>query len=412
MELKTKYQYTYFIYPYIVRENKYPQYLLKLLNHKNCKVKFFEKEKDMDLYHYFLPRIQEFMFQNFAYNKEKIRKFEEFHNDTKVALLSKYPVTMFEYDLKSDMQGKAGEEEGIFFHMQKMQLICFHTGICFLVMKTNIEENKDFRDVLDFNYKFRDIHSELKGLKQYENIRMQTTTFGEVQKLTDLIKELTGKVEDAKALDIDTNRFLTYAYTCMEQEHWKDDKQFEDIEFEFFKYANIYPSSYKSNFDKRHMEILSKWNFIRTGFTKEGMGLLTSGIDHHNYTKLPYLYENQYLYTYILAQYQKIYLKKLEKEAKNKQTMEKARQHFISFSKDLWIGEVTHDDVGTNIYQKTRQVNEVQKLYDTIKAKFDLAYKERNLEKENKINKIVLVILGISLLLNVINFIALIHLKQ
>ena len=64
---------------------------------------------------------------------------------------------------------------------------------------------------------------------------MQTTTFGEVQKLTDLIKELTGKVEDAKALDIDTNRFLTYAYTCMEQEHWKDDKQFEDIEFEFFK---------------------------------------------------------------------------------------------------------------------------------------------------------------------------------
>ena len=48
---------------------------------------------------------------------------------------------------------------------------------------------------------------------------------------------------------------------------------------------------------------------------------------------------------------------------------------------------------------------------DTIKAKIDLAYKERNLEKENKINKIVLVILVISLLLNVINFIALINLK-
>ena len=411
MELKTKYQYTYFIYPYIVKENKYTKYLLKLLTNKKCKVKFFEKEKDMDLYHYFLPRIQEFMFQNFAYNKEKIRKFEEFSKDTKATILSKYPVTMFEYDLKSDMQGKAGREDGIFFHMQKMQLVCFRTGICFFVMKTNIEESNNFRDVLDFNYKFRDIHSELKGLKQYENIRMQTTTFGEVQKLTDLIKELTGNVEDAKALDIDTNRFLTYAYTCVEQEHWKDDKQFEDIEFEFFKYANIYPSSYKSNFNKRHMEILSKWNFIRTGFTKEGMGLLTSGIDHHNYTKLPYLYENQYLYTYLLAQYQKIYLKKLEKQAKKKQTLAKAREEFIAFSKDLWINEVTHDDVGTNIYQKARQVNEVQKLYDTIKTKFDLAYKERNLEKENKINKIVLVILGISLTLNIINFISLIHLK-
>ena len=105
---------------------------------------FFEKEKDMDLYHYFLPRIQEFLFQNFTYHKEKIRKFEEFDQPTKATILSKYPVTMFEYDLKSDMQGKAGEEEGIFFHMQKMQFICFRTGICFLVMKTNIEDSKDF----------------------------------------------------------------------------------------------------------------------------------------------------------------------------------------------------------------------------------------------------------------------------
>ena len=32
MELKTKYQYTYFIYPYIIRENKYDKYILKLLN--------------------------------------------------------------------------------------------------------------------------------------------------------------------------------------------------------------------------------------------------------------------------------------------------------------------------------------------------------------------------------------------
>ena len=92
--------------------------------------------------------------------------------------------------------------------MQKMELICFNTGICFLVMKTNIEDSKDFRDVLDFNYKFRDIKSELNGLKKYENIRLQTATFSDVRKLTDLIKELTGKIEDAKALNIDTNRFL------------------------------------------------------------------------------------------------------------------------------------------------------------------------------------------------------------
>ncbi len=409
MELKTKYQYTYFIYPYRIQENKYDKYLLKLLNHKNCKVRFFEKEKDMDLYTYFLPKIQEFMFQGFQFNKDKIRRFKEFNKEMQSIILSKYPTTVFEYDLGNNMQGKAGESEGIFFRMQKIELVCFHTGICFLVMKTNIEDSKDFRDVLDFNYKFRDIHSELKGLKQYENIRLQTATFSDVQKLTDLIKELTGKIEDAKALNIDTNRFLTYAYTCIEQEYWNDDKQFKEIEFEFFKYANIFPSSYKSNFDKRHMEILSKWKFIRTGFTKEGVGLLTSGIDIHNYTKLPYLYENQYLYTYLLAQYQKIYLKKLENEAKHKNMSSKAREKFITFTKELWINEITNDDVGSNIYKKVRQVCDIQKLYEEVKNKFDIAYKELNIEKGNRINKIILVILGISLLLNVVNFITLIN---
>ena len=31
MELKTKYQYTYFIYPFAIKESKYTRYLLKLL---------------------------------------------------------------------------------------------------------------------------------------------------------------------------------------------------------------------------------------------------------------------------------------------------------------------------------------------------------------------------------------------
>ena len=141
------------------------------------------------------------------------------------------------------------------------------------------------------------------------------------------------------------------------------------------------------------------------------MGLLTSGIDIHNYTKLPYLYENQYLYTYLLAQYQKIYLKKIEQEAKKKNKVEKARQEFIKFSKELWIGEITNDDVGSNIYQKTRQVTEIQKLYEDVKNKFDIVYKEKNIEKVNKVNKVILIILAISVLFNILNLITLIQLR-
>lgn len=408
MERKTKYQYTYFIYPYVINENKYEKYLYKLLNNKKCKIRFFEKEKDLDLYTYFLPNMKEFMFQGFEFNKDKIRKYEEFNKEMQAIILSKYPCTCFEYDL-GIMQGKAGEGEGIFFHMQKIELICFKTGICFLVMKTNIEENCDFSNVLDFNYKFRDIYSEFSNLKQYENIRLQSNTFEDVKKLIEIIKEITGNTKDAKALDIDTNRFLTFAYTCIEQTDWNEEKKFKELEFEFFKYANIFPSSYKSNFDKKHLEIINKWKFIKTGFTKEGMALLTSGIDIHNYTKLPYIYENQYLYIYILVQYQKLYLKKLEQESKNKNMTQGLREKFIKFTKELWIHEITNDDIGGQIYKKIRHVCEIEKIYHGLKNKFDIAYKELNIEKENKVNKIILIILAISLLLNVINFISLIR---
>ena len=140
------------------------------------------------------------------------------------------------------------------------------------------------------------------------------------------------------------------------------------------------------------------------------MALLTSSIDIHNYTLLPHVYENQYLYTYLLVQYQKIYLKKLENEFKETKKVNTAKEKFIKFTKRLWIQEITNDDVGTNIYKKARHVSEIEKLYASIKNKFDIAYKELNIEKTTKINKIILIILGISLILNIVNFIAIIRL--
>ena len=43
------------------------------------------------------------------------------------------------------------------------------------------------------------------------------------------------------------------------------------------------------------------------GLTKTSTALLTSGTDVYNYTKLPYEFENQYFYTYIIELYKKIY---------------------------------------------------------------------------------------------------------
>ena len=56
MELKTKYQYTYFIYPYVIKENKYTRYLLRLLKDKKCRLRIFRREKDLNIYSYFSQR--------------------------------------------------------------------------------------------------------------------------------------------------------------------------------------------------------------------------------------------------------------------------------------------------------------------------------------------------------------------
>ena len=58
MGQKIKYQYSYFIHPFVIKENKYQKYLLKLLKNKNIRVRIFRKESDLRLYKYFLPKMQ------------------------------------------------------------------------------------------------------------------------------------------------------------------------------------------------------------------------------------------------------------------------------------------------------------------------------------------------------------------
>ena len=124
MELKTKYQYTYFLHPFMVKENRYAKYILKLLKNPKCKLRIFQKEKDIDIYSYFIPKIRNYMFSTFTFSKAKIKKFEELSIDTKAAVLSKMPCVMFEYNYKNDVQGKTEEQSGIFFKIQKIEIIC------------------------------------------------------------------------------------------------------------------------------------------------------------------------------------------------------------------------------------------------------------------------------------------------
>ena len=329
MELKTSYQYTYFIHPFVIKDGQYQKYILKLLKDKDWNLKIFQKEKDFKLYKYFLPKTREFLFSSFSFGSEKLKQLEELPIETRAALLAKYQCNIFEYHLKKDIQAKVKEKSGIFFNIKKIEVVCFKTGIAFLVMKTTLEDYEKFENILNFNYKFRNINNELSDIENYDNITLQTNSFDTIENFRDFVRKITGGKLDALKLDIDTERFLTYSYVCVDQEAWNPNTKFEDIQYYYNKYVNILPTDNSQYLKEENVETFSKWKYAKLGLTKVGMTLFASTSDMNNYTILPEEYENQYLYTYILNLYKKIYLKKIDNEFKKGRNVRKASSVFF-----------------------------------------------------------------------------------
>ncbi len=403
MELKTKYQYTYFIYPYVIKENKFSKYLLKLLKDKNCKLKIFKKERDLNTYTYFSHRARNYMFNSFNFSRTRLARLNELPLETKAAVLAENPCTIFEYNLQKDIQGKTSEGSGIFFKIPKIEIICFNTGICFLGIKTHIEDSDKFTDLLNFNYKFRDINQEFGNMNNYDNIRVQTDYFEDVKYFKEFIENITGSNAESIKLDIDTERFLTFSYVCIDQENWNSTSEFDNIRSSYIKFLNILPSDNSINFSKNDMKVISKWKYAKLGITKQGVTLFASSCDINNYTVFPHEFEQQYLYTYILAIYIKIYLKKINLEFRQSETVNKPRRDFINFTQSLWINEVTDNDTGSIFYQHLKDILELNTLYEDTKNKYDILYKEMNIEKTAKNNVAITVILIITLVINLIN---------
>lgn len=409
MELKMNYHYTYFIHPFAIKEGKYQKYILKMLKDKNCKLKTFQKEKDLKTYQYFLPKTRDFLFSSFRLGNDKIKELKELPLETRAALLSKYPCNIFEYTIKKDIQGKIDDKKGIFFVISKIEIVCFETGICFLVMKTNIEDDYNFANLLNFNYKFRDINQEGIKLDAYDNIRLQTNSFESAETFRNFIKNITGSSIESIKLDIDTERFLTYSYTCVEQSAWNGTNSFDGVSHYFEKYVNVLPVDdiKKIKDETGKIFTISKWKYAKLAISKLGIMLFSSSEDMNNYTMLPDEFENQYLYTYIINLYKKIYLKRIAMDLKDPKQIKSARKKFIKFTKELWIQEITEDEIGTNLNHKIQDTLELKELYNEVKNQYDILYKDLNIEKNQRVTLLIGLVLAISLIFNVLNFILL-----
>ena len=397
MELKTRYQYTYFIYPYVIEEKNYSKYLLKLLKDKKCTMKKFDIAKDLSIYQNFLPNIRKFMFWSFNYTKQQMRELESLDNELKANILSKYPCTMFDYNIKQNVQGKVQNEDGIYFDITKVELICFNTGICFLLFKTIIDgENNKFSDVVNFNYKLRDITSKADELKEFENIKIQTSIFKDSKDIIKFIKDITGNTSLAEDLNIDQERFITYSYACISQEDWNDNVEIKTIEKLFFKFFKVLPAHKELNdiITEDYFNKPPNSKYIKYGFSNVGTALLTSDIAVDNYTKLPFRFENEQLYLYILCLYKKFYLAKVNYELDRKD----CQQEFLSFTKNFLIEEVSNDETESCLEKNWSEKLDIDRMFNKIKNKYDMLYKSTNVEKTKiKQNIIILILIVIML---------------
>ena len=418
MELKTKYQYTYFIYPYTIDEKKYDKYILKLLKNKKCKLKIFEKEKDLDIYNYFLPYVRSYLFPTFEFRDEILKDFLNLSREKKSKIVSKQTVSCFSYEVDKSIQGKVGNEDGIFFNIDKIEIICFNTGICFFSMKTHIENTNDFADILNFNYRFRDVNSEFYSLKNFENIKIQTNLFNETTDISDLIYQITGiyRKKSGQENKLENSQFYTYSYTCLENNFWNEKNEFQDIENDFYKYANVLPYSYSLDFNKENIEknlhILDKYKYSKIAITNLSSNLICSGVDIFNFTKLPYQYENEYFYTYILGLYQKMFLRKISGRLKEFEKVEYLRNMFINFTKQIWGKEITSDDSGNSYFNTLKNTLELDELYEEIKIKYDILYKDLGIEKNNIYNSVIIILLIFSLIFNTVNILFIMYLLR
>lgn len=107
MELRMKYHYSYFIYPYVIKKSSYNKYIQSLLKNNKCKPRYFEREKDLSIYNFFLPTVRDYMFKSFNFDSKVKSSMEEKFREN---MLKSSPCAIFEYKIGEDAQAKTGDE--------------------------------------------------------------------------------------------------------------------------------------------------------------------------------------------------------------------------------------------------------------------------------------------------------------
>ena len=105
-----------------------------------------------------------------------------------------------------------------------------------------------------------------------------------------------------------------------------------------------------------------------------------------------------------------MFLKRLNSDFKEYEKISKMRVKFINFTKQIWEKEITLDDTGSLYYKTIKKTLELDELYEEIKTKYEVIYKDLNIEKNNSYYSIIIILLIFSLIFNTVNILFLMYL--
>ncbi|MDP4144737.1 MAG: hypothetical protein Q8936_09725 [Bacillota bacterium] len=408
LNLKTTYHYSYFIYPFLVSNGRYGEFINKFLSdNENWSFTIRDNEKDINTHAYYLPYVKRFLFPTLYWDEDLKHQYERMPLKKKLDIVSKLTCVNFQYKInESKKNNYKFNNTSINFEILKIELICFEPGICFLVLKTELDKADGVysNDILDFNYKFRTINPRYQKKKKSDGMFIMNKGFNGVEDLSDFINHLLHGYEDVEKENIYFDRLFTYSYMCLDEDEWNEQRDLSEITNEFYKFLYVLPGEYGSQLDSDFIDIkdntYTKWAYSKYGFSRESGVVFSSERESFNRNKLPVYYESMYFYIFLLAFYQRIALILFSQELMNSGTskIENLKRRFTKFTHFSWFSQITNSEQGMDIWKKWQQAFDLPALFDEVQKEYSEFYDYTVARGQENINLLLIIIYTVSLI--------------
>ena len=407
MSLKAKYQYTHFIYPFVVDEKKYTDFIYKLnKNPKLWKLKIHDQKEDETMYNFFLPYMRKFLFPTLFWSSVNKKEIKRMGIYTKSSILSKLTCVEFDYNLSNIKTGKMKDNnvDTIGFDITKIKLVCFMPGICFLDIRAEIDEKEeyiDFNKILDFNHTFRKLTP--RAIKSFINEnKIKAKSIDKLETISNLILSITKDFEVSSLEKIYYDKMFTYSYTCIDG--WEKPEDFKKFKNEFLKYQYVMSSNdsgvFSNNCSRVNDNMYSRWGYSMFGFSRESLVVLVSDKEKYNITRLPYVFENTYMYMFLLAFYQRIRLLNFSQDLmeNNRSMVKKLNKELTNFTHFSWFSQITNSEHGMDIWKCLQNSFELELLYEEVHKEYAEYYEFVATQVQGRINSLLILIYIVSVI--------------